>query len=225
MLGSWVRAPAGSQELQKALDFQGLFFCLFAYRLKHHLISKEQQYSNQGNFYSKHHNQMSHYKIQIIETIVIIVLYLLTFFITKTIVNNTLKKTQLERARRKIIIKAMHLFTAIGAMVLIAGVWGLKQNEIAVFASTLLTALGIAFFAQWSLLSNITSSIILFFNHPLKLGDTIKVLDKEFSFEGEITDLSYFFIHIKTTSGEIITMPNSLVLQKTIAIIEKSDKH
>jgi small-conductance mechanosensitive channel len=168
---------------------------------------------------------MINQKIQIIETLVIVGLYLLAFFITKTIVNSTLKKTQLERARRKMIIKATHLFTTIGALVLIAGVWGLKQNQIAVFASTLLTALGIAFFAQWSLLSNITSSIILFFNHPLKLGDTIKVLDKDYPFEGEITDLSYFFLHLKTKDGDIITIPNSLVLQKSISVIEKSTKH
>jgi small-conductance mechanosensitive channel len=168
---------------------------------------------------------MINQKIQIIETLVIVGLYLLAFFITKTIVNSTLKKTQLERARRKMIIKATHLFTTIGALVLIAGVWGLKQNQIAVFASTLLTALGIAFFAQWSLLSNITSSIILFFNHPLKLGDTIKVLDKDYPFEGEITDLSYFFLHLKTKDGDIITIPNSLVLQKSISVIDKSTKH
>jgi small-conductance mechanosensitive channel len=168
---------------------------------------------------------MINQKIQIIETLVIVGLYLLAFFITKTIVNSTLKKTQLERARRKMIIKATHLFTTIGALVLIAGVWGLKQNQIAVFASTLLTALGIAFFAQWSLLSNITSSIILFFNHPLKLGDTIKVLDKDYPFEGEITDLSYFFLHLKTKDGDIITIPNSLVLQKSISVKEKSAKH
>lgn len=168
---------------------------------------------------------MINQKIQIVETLVIVGLYLLAFFITKTIVNSTLKKTQLERARRKMIIKATHLFTTIGALVLIAGVWGLKQNQIAVFASTLLTALGIAFFAQWSLLSNITSSIILFFNHPLKLGDTIKVLDKDYPFEGEIIDLTYFFLHLKTKDGDIITIPNSLVLQKSISVIEKSTKY
>lgn len=167
---------------------------------------------------------MSHQEVQIIETAVIIIIYLLVFFITKTIVNNTLKRTHLDRARRKIIIKATHIFTTIGALVLLAGVWGLKQSEIAVFASTLLTALGVAFFAQWSLLANITSSIILFFNHPLKLGDTIRVLDKDFPFEGEITDLSYFFIHLKTKNGEMITIPNSLILQKTVAVVEKSDK-
>jgi small-conductance mechanosensitive channel len=161
--------------------------------------------------------------IRILETIAVIVLYIVLFFITKTIINTALKNAQLQRTRRKIIIKAVHLFTSIAALTLIAGIWGLKQNEIAFFASTVFTALGIAFFAQWSLLSNITSSIILFFNHPLKLGDTIKVLDKDYPFEGEITELSYFFIHLKTQTGEIITIPNSLVLQKSISVVVKRE--
>jgi small-conductance mechanosensitive channel len=107
------------------------------------------------------------------------------------------------------------------SIVLLAAIWGLKQNEIAVFVGTILTALGIAFFAQWSLLSNITSSLLLFFNHPVKIGDNIKVLDKDFPFEGEIVDLTYFFIHIKTEDGGITTIPNSLILQKSVTVIEK----
>ena len=161
--------------------------------------------------------------IQILESLVILIFYVVAFFITKTIINNVLKNTQLQRARRKIIIKVIHLFTSITVVVLLAGVWGLKQNEIAVFASTILTALGIAFFAQWSLLSNITSSVILFFNHPLKLGDTIKILDKDYPFEGEVTELTYFYIHLKTANGEIITIPNSLILQKPISVIVKQN--
>ncbi len=164
---------------------------------------------------------MSDYKIQILETTAVVILYIVAFFITKTIINNALKNTHLQRDRRKIVIKAVHLFTSIAVIILIAGIWGLKQHEIAVFVSTILTALGIAFFAQWSLLSNITSSVILFFNHPLKLGDSIKILDKDFPFEGEVTELSYFFVHLKTKDGECITIPNSLLLQKSISIIEK----
>lgn len=167
---------------------------------------------------------MGEYKIQILETSVILFLYMVAYFVTKTVINNALKSTQLQRARRKIIIKAVHLFTSIAAATLLAGVWGLKQSEIAVFASTILTAFGIAFFAQWSLLSNITSSIVLFFNHPLKLGDTIKVMDKDCPFEGEIVELTYFFVHLKTDKGETITIPNALLLQKAILIIEKQDK-
>ena len=164
---------------------------------------------------------MDTYIPKIIESLVIIVLYVIAFFVTKNIINNSLKKTQLERTRRKIVIKAINLFILIAVAILIAGIWGLEQNEIAVFAGTILTVLGIAFFAQWSLLSNITSSIILFFNHPLKLGDSIKILDKDYPFEGEVTELTYFFVHLKTSNGETITIPNSLVLQKAISIIVK----
>jgi len=166
---------------------------------------------------------MDTYKIQILETFVILILYVIAFFTTKTIINNVLKNTQLQRARRKIIVKAVHLFTSLTVLILISGIWGLKQNEIAVFASTILTALGIAFFAQWSLLSNVTSSILLFFNHPVKLGDHIKVLDKDCPFEGEVTELNYFFMHLKTKDGEVITVPNSILMVKPVSIIYEQE--
>ena len=167
---------------------------------------------------------MGVHKAQIVETAVVLILYVLAFFIINTIINNVLKNTQLQRARRKIIIKAVHLFTSLTALILIAAIWGLNQNEIALFASTILTALGIAFFAQWSLLSNITSSILLFFNHPVKLGDTIKIMDKDCPFEGEVTELNYFFVHLKTKDGEIITIPNSILMTKPFSIIPMQEK-
>jgi small-conductance mechanosensitive channel len=161
---------------------------------------------------------------QIIETSFVFIGYLVTYFITNKFINNTLKKTQVQRGRRKIIIRIVHLLSFITCIVILAAVWGLEQNEIAVFVGTIVTALGIAFFAQWSLLSSITSSILLFFNHPLKIGDSIRVIDKDAPVEGEVTDLSYFYVHLKTKEGEIITVPNSLFFQKSISIKSATDK-
>lgn len=169
-------------------------------------------------------NTLAPYQLQLLESIIAILVYVISFFVTRNIINKSLKKTQLERTRRKIIIKALHLIITIIFIMFLGGIWGVKQSEIVVFAGTLLTALGIAFFAQWSLLSNITSSIILFFNHPLKLGDTIKILDKDYPYEGEVVELTYFFIHLKSTTAETITIPNSLILQKSIAIIAKQSQ-
>jgi len=166
---------------------------------------------------------MESYKIQLIQTLLVILGYIGAFYINKSLIEKVLKKTLLPRARRKIIVRAFNLLTTITALVFMAAIWGLRQSEIAVFVSTIITAMGIAFFAQWSLLSNITSSILIFFNHPMKIGDHIKVMDKEFPFEGEITDLSYFFVYIKTNSGELITLPNSLVLQKSISIMSSKE--
>jgi small-conductance mechanosensitive channel len=167
---------------------------------------------------------MKTYNIQIIETVIILGCYIILYFIFKTVINNFLKKTRLERSRRKMAIRAIQLFTTITAIILITGVWGFKQNEIALFASTILTVLGIAFFAQWSLLSNITSSILIFFNHPVKLGDYIKVIHKDYHYEGEVTEMNYFFVHIKTNNNEIITIPNSHFFEKSFSITEKKGK-
>jgi len=165
--------------------------------------------------------QMS--KIQIVETLIIIGLYIISYFIFKLVVNNFLKKTKLERGRRKMAIRSIQLFTTITAIIFLTGVSGFKQSEIALFASTILTALGIAFFAQWSLLSNITSSILIFFNHPLKIGVTIKVLHKDYHYEGEVTDLNYFFVSLKTKDNEIITVPNSHFFSQSYSICEQKE--
>ena len=167
---------------------------------------------------------MGIYKIQIIETLAVLGVYIIAFYITRSIINNALKRTQLERSRRKMTIKAVQLFTSIAALIILTGIWGLKQNEIALFASTILTALGIAFFAQWSLLSNVTSSILIFFNHPVKLGDTIKVLHKDHDYEGEVTELTYFFVHLKTKDNKIITIPNSHLFEKSFSIESNTEK-
>ncbi len=159
-------------------------------------------------------------KIQIIETIFVFCGYIATYFITKVFINNTLKKNNFNRMRRKIIVKAVHLFSFLALVILLSAVWGIEQNKIAVYVGTIITALGIAFFAQWSLLSNITSSLLLFFNHPIKIGDKIKVMDKDYPFEGEVADLTYFFVHLKTESGEKITIPNSILFQKPISVVK-----
>lgn len=160
-------------------------------------------------------------KVRLLETLALVVIYLLAYILTKTAINNALKHTGIQRARRKVVIKALHLFTTLSAIVFAAGIWGLNQDQIAVFATTLITALGIAFFAHWSLLSNITSSVILFFYHPMAVGDYIRVLDKDAPFEGEVVELTYFFVHLKTRNGERITVPNSLLVQRSILVEEK----
>ena len=71
-------------------------------------------------------------------------------------------------------------------------------------------------FAQWSLLSNITSGIIIFFNHSVRLDDTIVIIDKDYEVEGRISDIGLFFIKLKTTQGEEVTLPNNVFLQKMI---------
>jgi small-conductance mechanosensitive channel len=67
--------------------------------------------------------------------------------------------------------------------------FNVDQSRVLVFLSTILTILGVAFFAQWSIISNITSTLIIFFNHPVRIGDYLTIMDKDFQVEGKLSDI------------------------------------
>ena len=109
--------------------------------------------------------------------------------------------------------------------IVLAIIWGFNSKDLAIFVSSILAVLGVGFFASWSILSNITASVILFFNHPIRIGDRIRILDKDFNLTGEIKDITSFFLFLKTDEGENISLPTSLIMQKGIEILgEKSSE-
>jgi len=162
--------------------------------------------------------------LKIIETAIVIVALIVTHIFTRQGINSMLKKIHFTLQRRKLTLRMINLLLTITAIVFISAIWGVKQTDIVVFISSVMAILGIAFVAQWSLLSNITAGLILFFNHPLRIGDRIKVIEKDFVIEGIVNDITFFFVHIKTDSKERITFSNTIILQKTISIVPSHDE-
>ncbi|OBX23438.1 mechanosensitive ion channel-like protein [Gelidibacter algens] len=155
-------------------------------------------------------------QLKIIETIAVILAFVFILLATTKLVNKTVSNNYLKKVRGKIIKKLINLINIIVCLIVILIIWGVDQSELAVFIGSLLTVLGIALFAQWSILSNITSSIIIFFNHPVKLEDTITIIDKDYEIEGRVSDIGVFFIILKTKEGEQITIPSNVFIQKMI---------
>jgi small-conductance mechanosensitive channel len=163
--------------------------------------------------------------LQIIQTAFVLTALLIAHLFTRKVVKSFLKKFKFTAQRRKLTIRIVNLLLSITAIVFIAAIWGVKQSQMAVFISSAMAVLGIAFVAQWSLLSNITAGLILFFNHPLKIGDHIKIIEKDFVIEGIISDITFFFVHIKTENKEKISIANNIFLQKNISIVLQKDVH
>lgn len=157
---------------------------------------------------------LNHFKI--LESLIVIIIgFFIRLFITKS-----LKKIQLkfgfQNARIIVTNKIISILVYLTVIVVVAFIWGVDEKQLLIYVSSFLTILGIAFFAQWSLLSNITAGIILYINYPVKIGDTITVLEKDNNITGEIRDIGAFFITLKTPEKELITLPNAIILQKNI---------
>ena len=161
------------------------------------------------------------YLIKIIGTIVVIILAGAVQLFFNKVIGKTLKKHNFSRQRRKVIVRITNLMILISVIILVSGLWGVNTASLLAYSTTILSVIGIAFFAQWSILSNITASLILFFNHPMQIGSNVSIMEKDFTIEGQIEDISFFFMHIKTTDGENLTIPTSMVLQRIVIVKDK----
>lgn len=105
-------------------------------------------------------------------------------------------------------------------------IWGVNFNDVGLVFSSVFAVIGVAMFAQWSILSNITSGVVMFFTFPYKIGDKIKIHDKDFITEPlVIEDIRTFQTILRSENGELLSYPNSLLLQKGITMISASHIH
>ena len=94
-------------------------------------------------------------------------------FISSTITRFGAKQKFLEK--RMVYIKKFFIFLLFSVLlIIVAFIWGIDIRGVLIFASSFFAIVGIALFASWSVLSNITSGIIIFFSFPYKIGDKIR---------------------------------------------------
>jgi len=165
-------------------------------------------------------NFLNNFTNEAIATGILIVVMALMRVIISKLVRRYAKSSQILEHRTNLIIKYIHLLINILAVFALIVVWGVQTKDIFIVLSSITTVIGVAMFAQWSILSNITSGIILFFSFPFKIGDIIRIHDKDFPIEAEIEDISAFHIILKTKEEEKIIYPNNLLLQKGISFMK-----
>lgn len=173
-------------------------------------------------FHLKHTNMKLNfdiYWIEIIETAALLILWIVLRIVIKKLITKRLVLNEFSPARKKVTIKIFNTILNLVAAITLVLIWSIDKADIFLFISSILTILGVAFFAQWSHISNITSGLIIFFNQNTRIGDTIKLMDKDFDIEGKITDIGPFFLKIKTAEKEVISLPNNILLTKAIKII------
>lgn len=157
--------------------------------------------------------------MKIIETVLVLVGLVILSLLIKGTIRRIGNRYHLQKDRTAFTLKVVTIGLYVAAGVTLLFIWGVDQNELVVFLSSFVAILGIALFAQWSMLSNVTASIILFVSHPAKVGDSISILDKDYPLTGKIKDIGAFFVTVETETNEVVTIPNALLFQKMIKVL------
>lgn len=165
------------------------------------------------------------YQRELLGTLAVIVLLLILRFTSTKGIRRVGRISDLNEVRTRLIVKYVNIGFYFLGMAALIFVWGVDFKELGLVFSSVFAVIGVALFAQWSILSNITAGIILFFSFPFKIGDKIKILDKEIEYDGYyiIEDIKAYHIHLRKDNGELMTYPNNMMLQKAVSLVNQYD--
>jgi len=142
-----------------------------------------------------------------------------SYFICMRLSSSAIRRFGSARAvklyRLKYISKTVGIALLLFHLALLISALGFEYTQITIFLSSVFAVIGVALFAQWSILSNITASLIIFFGFPYRVGDSIRVMDKDDDISGVIEEITLFHVLIRR-GEELITYPNTLILQKGV---------
>ncbi|MEM6719437.1 MAG: mechanosensitive ion channel family protein [Bacteroidota bacterium] len=165
---------------------------------------------------------MNYPQKEILITVVLIIIMITVMYLIKKAIQKFSFVKAIEVNRRKAIFNICYFIIYLIFGIILAIVWGIQFKDFTVFISSILAVLGVGFFAQWSILSSLTACFILFFYHPIRIGHRIKIIDKDYDWTGEVKNITAFYFFIETDAGENISLPNSLVMQKGIQILDEA---
>lgn len=165
------------------------------------------------------------YRYELFYTLGVLILLSIIQFLLKKAANKVGRKSEISITRTRLMFKYINILIILIAAFLLAIAWGVGLTQLSLVFSSVFAVIGVALFAIWSILSNITSGVIMFFSFPYKIGDTIKIHDKDLPVEARIEDIKAFHLHLRTEDGELITYPNNLILQKAVSLIDHNRRH
>ncbi len=154
--------------------------------------------------------------------------FILIFFVARKIISRIVRrhgiKYSIEKQRVFYILKIFDVLQLIFLLTIIAIVWDVSVQGLSFYLASIFTVVGIGFFAQWSILSNITASVILFFYYPYEIGSYVTIYEGDNSVTGKVMDITLFSVRLQLDSGDVIAYPNNLAIQKPIIQLKNKPK-
>ncbi|MHC6648475.1 mechanosensitive ion channel domain-containing protein [Alteromonas sp. HB246098] len=116
---------------------------------------------------------------------------------------------------------AARVIVATVSLSLLLLAWGIDFSGLLVLSTSIITVTGVALFASWSLISNITAYFILLTNVAYRRGNYVRILDGDNYIEGVIADVGPFSTRLLTAERETLMYPNNLILTRPVLLNPK----
>lgn len=156
-------------------------------------------------------------------TLVALLAFPLLLKLTKKLLEKTIKgKVDIHRKyRAELLLKIILAFVM---LCLVLVFWGIELRGLLVLGSSLFAMLGVALFAAWSLLSNLTSFLLMFIQNDCRVGYWVRVIDGANFVEGRIVEMGLMNVVLEHIDGHRVIYPNNLFVTRPVMVLSNEPK-
>jgi len=152
------------------------------------------------------------YKLNVSLSVVIVVLYLTVRRVAAPKIEEYVEQGHLKEIVGDKANTTLSLFSFVISVVIILFIWGFDFKGLLTLSASILAITGVAMFASWSVLSNVTAFFLLLANKSFRRGDFIRVINLDNYVEGYISEINLFNTKLISENREIIIYPNNLLV-------------
>lgn len=145
-------------------------------------------------------------------TVITLIAAVVVYRLGKASINQITVTNQLNPSRAVLIYKVLGITVIAVTATLLVIIWRVDTDNLWLFATTVLGVIAIAFFAMWSMLSNVVAGIFLFTSNAFKLDDEIIILPDEI--QGVVVDIKTLFVVLEDKDGNTLHVPTNMFFQK-----------
>lgn len=164
---------------------------------------------------------LTEYQSNVVWSGIVLLVYLATSRKLLPKLENNIEKSKLKSSSAIKGLLAARVLVATLSVSLLLLAWGIDFSGLLVLSTSIITVTGVALFASWSLISNITAYFILLTNVAYRRGNYVRILDGDNYIEGVIADLGPFSTRLVTADRETLMYPNNLILTRPVLLNPK----
>lgn len=143
--------------------------------------------------------------------VVIIVAWLIKKYVTDSMVDTFAKKQKVKAGASKPIKNFFGIIIYVVAFFILLGIWNLRTTLTGLLAAAGMVGIVIGLSLR-EVLSDLLAGVILFFDRPFKVGDSLVVGD----IGGKVLDIGVRSVKLKTWDGIFASIPNRKVTSEVL---------
>ncbi|HBN90529.1 MAG: mechanosensitive ion channel protein MscS [Alteromonadaceae bacterium] len=162
--------------------------------------------------------------VQLIISVSVIILYFIISRRVMPLLYQVIAHSRLKAEMNKRAAVVLHILLVLALIVVLSVVWGVDIRGLLVLASSMIAVVGVALFAAWSLLSNITAFFILLGQKAFAEGMEVRVIDGGNYLEGRIVEINLFSTVLRTKDNEQVVYPNNLLISRPVVVFPRKSR-